>query len=279
VSLPIGVVPVSEHFLAPWCTEDDIPASRAARAPDVSMPEVIDAATALLYVLSGRQFHSGRSVVRPTSILSGYSYQSYLYPYSSMSGYGSAWGFASGWAWTAIGMGWWQSGEDSSELVLQAPVQKINSVMVDGLVLDPSQYTLYDRRRLVRNIDASGQTSGAWPWQQNLSLPITSPGTWVVDYEWGQVPPSPCKFACIELASEMAAVLSDADTGKLGLGARVLSVATQGVTMAVGDALTFLRESFTALPMVDLMLVAYNPGKLRRRTAFAAPNTVVLRET
>ena len=149
--------PQSQHWVAPWCEEDDIPGGRRVGVEDVTLAFAIGVATDLLYVLSGRQFRTGRSLIRPTPIDSAYGNQSYLYPYSSMSGYGAAWGFAAGWAWTAMGMGWWQGGQDLSEVVLQGPVLQINEVIVDGASLDPSNYTLYDRRRLVRNVDTTGR--------------------------------------------------------------------------------------------------------------------------
>ena len=268
--------PQSQHFIAAWCSEEDIPQGRRKNLDDISVAFAISVATDLLYVLSGRQFRNGRSLIRPTPIDSAYGNQSYLYPYSSMSGYGAAWGFAAGWAWTALGMGWWQGGQDLSEVVLQGPVTRINEVMVDGAALDPSDYTLYDGRRLVRNVDATGQTTGAWPWNQQLQLPLTEPGTWSIDYEWGKPPPQAGKAACIELALEVARSLSGDDTARLP--ARVLSISTQGVNTAVGDALSYVRESLTGIPIVDLFLMSYNRAGLRRRTVFLGPNSQQGRE-
>lgn len=269
----------SQAFLAPWCSEADIPESMKTGLADVDLAFMIAAATDCLYVLSGRQYRSGRSIVRPTSIQGGYGNQSYLYPYSSMSGYGSAWGFAAGWAWSAIGMGWWQNGQDLSEVVLQGPVTKINSVMVDGVELGPWEpglpanpnYTLYDKRRLVRMVDLTGATSGAWPWSQQITMPITMPGTFQLDYDWGQPPPPMGRLACVELAVDLARTLSGAG-GRLP--ARVQSVVTQGVSTAVGDALEFLKESFTGLPVVDMFLQQANPAKRRRRSVFLSANSV-----
>ena len=268
--------PQSQHWVQPWCEEDDIPAGRREGVEDVTLAFAIAVATDLLYTLSGRQFRSGRSLIRPTPIDSAYGNQSYLYPYSSMSGYGAAWGFAAGWAWTAMGMGWWQGGQDLSEVVLQGPVQEIVQVWVDGDVLSPDNYTLYDGRRLVRNVDTTGQTTGAWPWNQQLQLPLTEPGTWAIDYKWGKPPPASGKAACIELAIEVARSLSGDDTTRLP--ARVLSVSTQGVATAVGDALTYIRESLTGIPIVDLFLQAHNKAGLRRRTIMIGPNSQQGRE-
>lgn len=269
-----------QHWIAPWCLEDDIPPKRIEGIRDVDVARSIAGATNLLYVLSGRQFRTGRSVVRPCAPSSSYGTQSYLYPYSSMSGYGAAWGFAAGWSWTAVGMGWWQNGQDLSELLLQGPVRKINSVIVDGENLGgwppPNRnFTLYDGRRLVRNAvqQAGGAASNAWPWNQQLQLDLTNPGTFAIDYEWGKPPPPEGVVACIELAIAVANALSGDEDAKLP--SRVLSVTTQGVSVAVGDPLTYIREDLTGLPLVDMFLNAVNPAKLRRRSLFLGPNSVI----
>lgn len=270
-----------EHFIAPWCTENDIPPNRVKNVRDIDLARAIAGATNLLYVLSGRKYRVGRSVVRPSTLQSGFSNQSYLYPYSSMSGYGSAWGFAGGWAWAAIGMGWWQNGQDLSELLLQGPVRRINNVMLNGTSLggwppDNPNFTLYERRRLILTIGAPNGTSNAWPWEQQLGLPLSMPGTFAVDYDWGRPPPEDGVIAAIELSVAVANALSGDDDTKLP--ARVLSVTTQGVSVAVGDPLTYIREDLTGLPLCDLFLNAQNPAKLRRRSVFMAPNTVIGRE-
>lgn len=272
-----------QHFIAPWCVEDDIPPKRVQGIRDVDLARSIAGATNLLYTLSGRQFRTGRSVVRPCAPSSSYGTQSYLYPYSSMSGYGAAWGFAAGWSWTAVGMGWWQNGQDLSELVLQGPVRRINQVIVDGEDLggwNPGgpgnpNFTLYDGRRLVRNAvqGGNGAASNAWPWNQQLQLDLTNPGTFAVDYEWGRPPPPDGVIAAIELSVAVAQALSGDDDTKLP--SRVLSVVTQGISIAVGDPLTYIREDLTGLPLCDLFLNAQNPAKLRRRSVFLAPNTVI----
>ncbi len=272
-----------QHWIAPWCVEEDIPAGRVESVKDVDLAFMIAAATDLLYVLSGRQYRTGRSVIRPTQINSAYANQSYLYPYSSMSGYGEAWGFAGGWAWSQLGMGWWQNGQDLSELVLQGPVRRINAVMLNGTNLGPwaprgpgnPNYTLYNRRRLVLNI-GNGASGVAWPWNQSLQLPLSESGTSGVDYEWGKAPPPEGKMAAIELAINLGLSLSGDDDTKLP--ARVLSVATQGISVAVGDPLTYIREDLTGLPICDLFLNAVNPNRLRRRSTFMGPNSILGQE-
>lgn len=271
-TLPASGEAETGHYLAPWCTEDDLPVKRLADVTDVKRAFAIAAATNLLYLMSGRQYRSGRSVIRPTAISNSWNFQNTMYPYSSMSGYGGAWGFAAGWAWTAMGMGWWQNGEDTTRVQLTAPVRRINMVMVDGAVLDPSMYKLFNRKYLYRMLDATGQANGSWPWQQNIQMPITEPGTWVIDYEWGKGPPPAGVMACISLSTELALAMSGAKTAKLS--DRIITISTEGTNVAVGEAMDYLKESFTSLPLVDMFLQAVNPQKLRRRSVFLGPNSI-----
>ncbi len=196
-----------------------------------------------------------------------------------MSGYGSGWGYGLGWAWSSIGLGFWQGGGvDLSTVFLQYPVTSIHEVLLSGQVLDPSQYTLYDRRRLVLTLGQGGEGSvSAWPWSQLLSTPVSQPGTAQIDYSWGDSPPEAGRLACAELTIELALAFTGADDCRLPQ--RVLTVATEGVSIAVGDAMTYVRESLTGLPIVDLFLVAHNANKSRRRSAFAGPGTYQNRAT
>jgi hypothetical protein len=267
------VAPAAETWLSPWCNEDDIPTRRLAKVQDIDIGRMIGVATDLLYCFSGRQYRTGRSRIRPTTINSSYANQSFLYPYSSMSGYGSAWGFAAGWAWTAPGMGWWNNGQDLAEVVLQGPVTRINQVLVNGVELvEGADYTLYDRRRLVRNINPASQGASAWPWEQQLQLPLSYPGTWLIDYEWGRPVPASGWAACVELTIELALSFSGSDLSVLSN--RVVSMASEGVSVQVADSIAHLRDNIIPLPWCAAFLKAKNPNGLRRRASFLAPNSV-----
>lgn len=277
---PTGVVPASTTYLAPYCTEDLIPDGRlidsnGAPIGDVPLGLAICAATDFLFKRTRRKFRSGRSVIRPTQLVNPAMTGSMLYPYRSMAGFGDSWGFGASWAWSAVGMGWWQN-SDLSQIVLQAPVRRINSVTVDGTVLEPSAYTLYDRRRLVRNL-GDGNSPGSWPWNQSIEMPLSEPGTWEIDYEWGNPVPPMGVLAAVELTVELILAISGQDSA--ALPARVSRVSSQGMDVAVGDALEFLREGFTGLPVVDAFIYDENPARARRRSVFLSPESVLNRST
>jgi hypothetical protein len=270
-----GVIPASVHYVAPWCNESDIPQGRLTDSngqplQDIQMGWMIAAATDLLYVLSGRRWRSGHSVVRPTATNRAIAYGSMTYPLNTLPGFGYGWGFAAGWMWSMLGLGFSQ-GSDSTEVVLQAPVTSIEQILLNGVPLTTDQYSLTDRRRLTLS---SGL---AWPWEQDPQMDPSQNGTAQVIYDWGSSPPEAGRLACAELAIELALSFSGQDSCKLP--ARVLTVATQGVNVAVGDAMTFLLQDLTGIALVDLFLRAVNPQRLRRRSQFVGPGTIIQRES
>ncbi len=240
------------------------------------MDWLIACATDLLYSLSGRKWRSGRSVVRPTARAGANQGWWYNYPWSSMSGYGSGWGYGLGWAWSSIGLGFWQGGGvDQSSLFLQAPILAIHEILLNGVALTPDQYTVYDRKRVVLNVDnGNGNgSSNAWPWEQNIQFPPSQPGTCLVDFSWGSSPPESGRLACAELAIELGLAFTGSNDCRLPQ--RVLTVATEGVSVAVGDAMTYVLQQLSGLPICDMFLRSKNPQRAQRRSAFAGPNSYV----
>ena len=61
-------------------------------------------------------------------------------------------------------------------------------IVVDGAPLDPSDYTVYDQRPLVRNVPATGG-NWMWPCCLLLSFDTSQLGTWSVTYQHGVLPP------------------------------------------------------------------------------------------
>lgn len=275
---PDGVPPVSAHFLSPWCDEADIPLGRLKDSKgqpitDVNLGWMIASATNLLYTLSGRKYRSGRSRVRPCAIVPTYLSQPFLYPYGSMSGFGSAFGFGPGWAWSGtLGLGFWQYGQDLSQVVLQGPVTRVNQVILNGVPLSAGQYQVLAGRRLVL-----AQGVGAWPWQQNPALAIDQPGTALIDYEWGNAAPPDGRLAAAELAIELTISFSGQDPNRLS--PLTLSAASEGVNQSDKAPLEYLLKDLTRIPSVDLFLRAHNPRRRRRRAVFLAPNSVQASET
>jgi hypothetical protein len=81
----------------------------------------------------------------------------------------------------------------TSTINLWYPVRTIIEVKIDGVVIDPSTYTVIRERKLAR-------LDGAWPACQNVNLADSEDGTFSVVYTWGRYPPEAGKLAAAQLA-------------------------------------------------------------------------------
>lgn len=238
------------------------------------------AASSILYRLTGRQFATGgRAFTRPARVNRNCGCLPWMF--ATWGGWGSAWSTVLGY-----GIGGYSGGAcgcpSQAELVLPGPVSRIMNVTVNGQVLTPGvDYMLLNKRRLVR-LTTQPETPApntnvlaVWPCCQNLTLPLGSPGTWSVDYAWGQPVPPDGVQAALKLATELSKAWT---TGSSELPERVTSIARQGITAIAIDPLTFIEHGLTGLPMVDLFIVSANPFGLRRRARVMSPDTVAIEE-
>jgi hypothetical protein len=149
------------------------------------------------------------------------------------------------------------------------PVREIVEVMIDGDVIDPSEYRLDRDRELVAQYDRR------WPRCQNLHLPPGDPGTWTVTYRHGLAPPPAGVLAAQELACQIAkASCSNGDGGLVDdceLPAGTVRVTRQGITIDTNSLGLWLVGSIrTGLPLVDAFVSVYaQQGK--RRVALMVP--------
>jgi hypothetical protein len=248
-----------------WVTLDEVKTILGSDAPttsggDASLQANIDAAVELLYALSGRQFPGLVSaVVRPTSLprlTPDFTFSKFMFTNGFASGWNSAWLWG-----RCIGGGHGGCCGQSHIGLGRTPIVSIEEILIDGNVLDPSEYHVDDAKWLVRNC-------GGWPTCQNLGCPTTDPCTFSVDFTWGQNPPQSGQRA----AGLLAAELYKADTPGLtcALPQRVTSISRQGVSFAVLDSQTFLQKNLTGIYNIDTFIMAYNPsGSMRRPTVFS----------
>lgn len=146
---------------------------------------------------------------------------------------------------------------------LVIPVAEVTEVKVDGLVLDPSAYTLAGQW-LVR-------TDGGecWPSCQDVSVADTEEGTFAVTFRPGRMLPSAGQYAAGLLASEFAKACSGA---ACGLPAQITSLTRQGVDVEFVDPTEVLTEGRTGIREVDLFIHAVNPSGLQRRPRVMSPD-------
>lgn len=151
------------------------------------------------------------------------------------------------------------------EVRLLGPVGSVESVTVDGVVLDADAWRLdvvAGGARLVR-LDGEG-----WPLCQNLAAPPTEPDTWAVTYTPGQpVDGLGAHVAGILAAEYLAACRSNLECR---LPAGVQTIQRQGVTLTL--AAGAFPGGRTGILEVDTYLERWNPGGLRRPSAVWSPD-------
>lgn len=144
-----------------------------------------------------------------------------------------------------------------SEALLPGPVYDITTVKVDGVELAPDDYRLDDFHILVR---LGGE---AWPWCNNLTLDDSEVGTWSVTARFGEPVPALGALAVGELACELAKLL--ACDSSCRLPAPLQSLNRQGISLTFIDPNEVFTDGRTGLYAPDLFIQTYNPHGLRGR--------------
>lgn len=263
---------------SPWITGEDVQACCSVEATSgLIFDTVAEEASDLLFQLSGRKFPGECSkTVRPCSDDCGCNWQ-------VLSRGFVVWpGMWAGSAYLDWGWGFWGCGgydncgcRPLSRVKLSGyPVNSITEVIINGDVLDPSEYRLDSNRYLTRLGDAR------WPGCQNLALDAGDSGTWTVEYSYGADPPELGRSAAAQLACELYKACAG-QTCALPTG--VTRESRQGVTI---ERLSFTSWAYlpasrirggrapgwqTGMTLVDSFLNAYNPYGLPRRPVFWAP--------
>lgn len=155
-------------------------------------------------------------------------------------------------------------------LRLPGHVSEVTSVTVDGDVLLPAAYALYDHAWLVR---LDGWT---WPLGQSLALASTEVGTLEVTYLAGMPLTAATEAAAHELACEMLKAKSG---GECRLPTGVTNIVREGVAFTITDPSDLLSGGRTGLYSVDLWLATVNPGGLSRSPVVRNPEDVSARVT
>lgn len=207
---------------SPWVTVDDVAACCEKVEFACDLEETAQAASEILYILSGRQFPGTcEATVRPCGPCGCHDRCSCR----------------------------------PSQIVLEPqPAVAVTQVLIDGEILPETEYRLDPGSRLVR---LNGET---WPCCQDLSLPSTEEETYEIEFTYGQVPPVAGKRAAEILACELAKSCTPGTECRLP--ARVTSITRQGVSMALLDPQDFLNDGRTGLYDIDLFLRAVNPDQL-----------------
>ena len=239
-----------------WCC--DLTASGAAAISG----SALEAATEILYHLSGQRFDICEFTVRPCRVdcmdgaWSGGAYGG---------GWGQWWEWGGYWPRPALIAGNWYNltcggcgGSCSctplSEAFLPSPVASIVSVKLDGQTLPASGYRVDDYRKLVR---LGGDT---WPICQDMSLSDDQPDTWSVTVRVGETVPVIGQWAVGELACE---IIKSCTGEACAIPRNATTVTRQGVTIDFATFSDLLTHGLLGLRWTDMFISTYNPNRLR----------------
>lgn len=220
------------------------------------MQEAADTAVLVLWALTGRQFGVCPAQARPCpgrdSSFDGWLYDPMLYPGATVPAPGLMIPVWEGGAWRNLSCGCSSRCERSGPTVvhLPGPVQSVDTVTVEDVVLDPVDYRLEG--------DYLYRVGEAWP-SQNLRRPLGEPGTWSVTYQRGYPPPAGAATAVGQLAMEFYSACSG---GKCRLPKRVQTISRQGVSMQMIDPVDLFGAGLTGIDSIDLWIRAVNPARL-----------------
>lgn len=106
-------------------------------------------------------------------------------------------------------------------------VLSVDEVLIDGAVLDPSNYRL-DANRFLRRLDGN-----LWPICQDLREDTTQPGTWEITWTAGRTVPTGGQIAAGVLAVELAKAACNDTT--CALPKRIQSITRQGIAIVMDD--------------------------------------------
>lgn len=228
----------------------------------------VTAATYVLWALSGRQFGTCTTTLRPCrrECYDEAQWGSYGLPWTT------SWDYAgSTYPWFILGCGSCRgtcSCSAVSEVELPSPVQSIVTVKLDGVAAPTGSYRLDNNRLLVRT---DGQQ---WPRCNNLNLADTQPGTWSVTAVYGQPVPKAGEFAVGELACE---IIKAGNGEECRLPPGVTNLTRQGVSIEIPDIGDLFRDGKTGLYLCDMFLSAVNPHKIMQRGRVYSPDRIIHR--
>lgn len=142
-------------------------------------------------------------------------------------------------------------------LTLPGPVQSVDEVLIDGIVLDPTAYRV-DRKRFLIRTDG-----GVWPKCQDMLAPYDGVGAFTITYQKGLPVPIAGSVAVGRLACELAASYCG---GECALPQRITTVTRQGVSIGFQDLYQDLWEhGGTGIYSIDSWIQSVTRG-----TAYAS---------
>lgn len=153
--------------------------------------------------------------------------------------------------------GTWSNGPcgctSQCEVRLPAPIGRIDEVRVNGVVLQATDYEVHNSDLLVW----TGEGDCPFPSSQDMSLPITEPGTMAVTYVNAYPPGPEGTYAASVLALEFGLACAG-ENCRLPDGVR--SIVRQGISMEI--AAGSFPDGVTGIHEVDAYTAIWNPRNI-----------------
>jgi len=223
------------------------------------------ASSQFLYAATGRQFGCCSGILRPLCIsqcpndCTGLSDSGYGFPWFPLHQADGEWVnvTCSQMNCTCV---------DLCEVPLPYPTCSIQEILIDGVVIPSTEYTITNFNKLIRT-----KANGCWPSCNDLSLPTSEPGTWSIQLTWGRPLPELVRLA----AAEFACNLIKKCVGKpCDLPQRLSSISRQGMNATFLDPMEFLKDGMTGIFLVDLAISTYNPQRLYKKPWVGSPDSL-----
>lgn len=209
--------------VVPWVAAGDLNCSPCELDPEV----VAKAATIIADLLSGNVFGLREMRLRPQSLMPSCRCR--------------------------IGCGCGRA----RQALISLPVVTIDSVKVDGVLLDAADWTLYNDNRLVRN------DGGTFPCCQRLELdPDADVGTFEIAGTFGEAPDEMGELSVQEIACEIVNAFEDPASCSLPKHAQ--SFTRQQLSVNFSNPTTEYLEGFIGLPITGMWLAALDASARRR---------------
>lgn len=248
-------------YPCPWPTATDCLPSTWSDLQATVRERAVALASATLQRLTGYRVASCAIKVRPCNPDSFWNQRHAIPPYDgwqtpfrpSLDAYG---------VWVNHTCG--RACESGCEVVLPAPVGRVDEVRVDGAVVPPEDYQVHSGRTLVW----TGDGDCPFPRAQDLSKPDTETDTFSVTYLNGHPVDSMGACAVSVLAGEYAKAITGGSKCRLPSG--VTSVVRQGVTIEVSSGA--FPGGMTGIREVDAYIALWNPKGQQRQTSVWSPD-------
>jgi hypothetical protein len=166
-------------------------------------------------------------------------------------------------------------GPEMCEIRLRGPVYDIVSVDLDGTVISPTTYHVYDGERLVRLNPSplpDGQDANCWPTCQNLTAAPGSQDTFTVTYRTGLEVPTIGVAAVSALAAHFIRGCGDGCGCGVGTRQNLQRLTRQGVELEFADPQELFDDGRTGIEIVDFFIRTMNPQGLASPLRVLSPD-------